>query len=95
MVNFGGGCYISGGIFDLAKGQDSDRGHDKYTRGPIRIGRKCRFGMRSIVLDGVHVGEGSIVGAMSLVNNDLPEYVVAAGVPAKVLKSRFQDSSES
>jgi len=44
--------------------------------------------MGTIVLDGVHVEEGCIVGAGSVVITDLPRYSIAAGVPAKVVRSR-------
>lgn len=40
------------------------------------------------ILDGVKIGRGSVIGAGAVVTKDIPEYSVAAGVPAKVIKKR-------
>lgn len=88
MVNIAGRCDISGGSYDVTRGQDTLREHEKYTKGAIHIGKKCRLGMGVMVLDGVTIGEGTIVGAKTLVIDSLPEYCIAAGIPAKVLKER-------
>lgn len=53
---------------------------------PVTLKRNCRIGSHSVVLPGVTVGENTVVGAMSLVNRDLPDNVLAFGVPAKVVK---------
>lgn len=47
-------------------------------------------GANSVILSGTHIGEGTIVGAQSLVNCPLPPYCIAVGQPAKAIKSRFQ-----
>ena len=39
-----------------------------------------------IIIPGVHIGRGAIIGANSVVTHDVPEYVVAAGVPARIIK---------
>ena len=84
MVTIAGSCSISGGAYKVERDDTSEREHSKYTYGPIRIDKKCRLGMEVMVLDGVHIGEGTIIGAKSLVTQDLPEYCVAAGIPAKI-----------
>jgi acetyltransferase-like isoleucine patch superfamily enzyme len=56
--------------------------------GQVVLKKNCRIGSHSIVMPGVTVGENSIVGAFSLVNSDIPDNVVAVGVPAKVIKER-------
>ena len=56
--------------------------------GQVLLKKNCRIGSHSIVMPGVTVGENSIVGAFSLVNSDIPDNVVAMGVPAKVIKER-------
>lgn len=48
-------------------------------------------GTGAIILKGVTVGKGAIVAAGAVVTNDVPEYSVVGGVPAKVLKMRFTD----
>ena len=48
-------------------------------------------GCGAIILKGVRVGRGSVVAAGALVNKDVPPYSVVAGVPARVVGSRFND----
>lgn len=56
--------------------------------GEVRLRRNCRIGSHSVVMPGVTIGENTIVGACSLVMSDIPDNVVAHGVPAKVVRSR-------
>ncbi|MGD1048875.1 MAG: acyltransferase [Candidatus Krumholzibacteriaceae bacterium] len=53
----------------------------------VRIGRGAYIGVNAIILPGVTVGEGSIVGAGSVVTKDVPPYSVAVGNPARVIRS--------
>jgi len=52
----------------------------------VRIGNDVWIGEKVSILPGVSVGNGVIIGAGAIVNKDLPDYVVAVGVPAKVVK---------
>lgn len=54
--------------------------------GVIILQRNCRIGTHSVVMPGVTVGKNSIVGAFSFVNRDIPQGVVAFGVPARVVR---------
>ena len=54
----------------------------------IIIGDNVWLGNRVIVLPGVHIGEGAIIQAGSVVVNDIPKYAIAGGHPAKVFSSR-------
>lgn len=54
--------------------------------GPVTLKKNCRIGTHSVVMPNVTVGENSVIGAFSFVNKDIPENVVAFGVPAKVVK---------
>ena len=56
--------------------------------GQITLKKNCKIGSHSVMMPGVTVGENSIIGAFSFVNRDVPENVVAAGVPIKVIKKR-------
>ena len=56
------------------------------TSGRVVLKKSCKIGSHSTVLPGVTIGENSIIGAHSLVNGDIPDNVVAVGVPAKVIK---------
>jgi acetyltransferase-like isoleucine patch superfamily enzyme len=55
-------------------------------QGQVILKKNCRIGSHSVVMPGVTIGENSIVGAMSFVNQDIPANVIAAGAPAKVIK---------
>lgn len=46
------------------------------------------IGYRSIILQGVRIGRGSIIGAGAVVTKSVPEYAIVAGVPAKIIKYR-------
>src|SRR5574341_47860 len=57
-------------------------GNDRTTR-PIRIGRNVWIGFDSCVLPGVTIGDGAIVGARSVVFENVAPYTVVAGNPAR------------
>lgn len=59
----------------------------------VRIGEGAWIGSAAVVL--ADVGKGTIVGAGSVVTKPLPDDVIAAGAPAKVLRPRFVQSSRS
>ena len=48
-------------------------------------------GSRAIILDGVTIGNNSIIAAGSVVNKSIPPFSIAAGIPAKVIKSRINN----
>jgi acetyltransferase-like isoleucine patch superfamily enzyme len=56
------------------------------SRGPVRIGANCWFGVNCVVTTGVTIGERCVIGANSVVTKDLPPRTIAAGAPAKVLR---------
>ena len=60
---------------------------------PIRIGRNAWIGFDACVLPGVTIGEGAIVGARSVVIEDVPPYTLAAGNPARIVR-RIEMGSE-
>lgn len=53
--------------------------------GPIRVGKNCVIGCRAVILPGVTIGDNVIIGAGSIVNKDIPDNVVAAGNPCRVI----------
>ena len=55
-------------------------------KGKVWLKSNCKVGSHSVIMPGVTIGENSIVGAFSLVNQDVPDNVIAVGVPAKIIK---------
>jgi acetyltransferase-like isoleucine patch superfamily enzyme len=55
---------------------------------PVVIGDDADLGVGSVVLPGAKIGRGAVIGAGAVVNGEIPEYAVAAGVPARVLRMR-------
>ena len=55
-------------------------------KGAVFLGENCRIGTHSVIMPGVSVGKNAVVGACSFVNQNVPEDVVVAGVPAKPIK---------
>lgn len=68
---------------------DTDAHSDDPRSGPdapVVIGDNVWLGVNVTVLKGVTIGEGTLVGAGSLVTKSLPAHVVAAGIPAKIIR---------
>jgi acetyltransferase-like isoleucine patch superfamily enzyme len=61
--------------------------NDLKTADPIIIEDNCWIGTKVTILKGVRIGTGSIIGAGAVVTKDIPPHSVAAGVPAKVIKT--------
>lgn len=55
-------------------------------RGGVTIGQHAWLGARVTILDGVKIGRNAVIGAHSLVKDDIPDYAVAVGTPAKVIR---------
>jgi len=62
--------------------------YQPHTSAPIHIGRDVWIGRGVCILPGVTIGEGAVIGANSVVTKDIPDFGMAAGVPAKVIKIR-------
>lgn len=58
------------------------------SRRGIKIGNDCWIGSNALILDGVEVGRGAVVGAGSVVTEDVPPLAVVVGVPARFLRWR-------
>lgn len=95
-VMFGPGVHIHGGnhktseigiyMDEVKKEQGID--------GKVVIENDVWIGSNAIILHGVHVGEGSVVGAGSVVTKDVEPYTIVVGNPAKKIKDRFLSKDE-
>jgi acetyltransferase-like isoleucine patch superfamily enzyme len=59
--------------------------------GNILIKKGAHIGIGAIIMPGVTIGEGAVIGAGSVVTKDIPDYCIAFGVPARVVKE-FKDA---
>ena len=62
--------------------------HQGVTRKGIKIGNNCWIGSKVTILDGVEIGDDSIIAAGAVVNKSFPANSIIGGVPAKLIKSR-------
>ncbi len=60
-------------------------------KGDTVIGNDVWIGQHAVILPGVHIGDGAIIGANSVVGSDVEPYTIVVGNPAKVLRKRFDD----
>jgi Acetyltransferase (isoleucine patch superfamily) len=60
-------------------------------KGDIVIGNDVWIGYEAVVMQGVHIGDGAIVGTRAVVTKDVPPYTIVGGIPAKEIKKRFSD----
>ena len=58
---------------------------------PVVIEQDVFIGMNSLILKNVRIGNGSVIGAGSVVVSDIPPGVIAAGNPAQVIRSITQE----
>lgn len=59
--------------------------------GKVILKNNCKVGSHTTILPGISIGKNSIIGAHSLVNKDIPDNVVAVGIPAKVVRQLNKD----
>lgn len=61
-------------------------------KGDIVIGNDVWIGRECLVLPGVHIGDGAIIAARSVLTRDIPPYTIAGGNPAAVRRQRFDEA---
>ena len=64
---------------------------DLPLKGDTIIGNDVWIGQNAVILPGVHIGNGAIIGANSVVGSHVDDYTIVVGNPAKVLRKRFDD----
>lgn len=62
---------------------------EAISKGDINIGDDVWIGFGSIIMSGVTIGQGAVVAAGSIVTRDVPAYAIVGGIPAKLIKYRF------
>ena len=64
---------------------------DLPLKGDTVVGCDVWIGQNAVILPGVHIGDGAIIGANSVVGSNVEPYTVVAGNPARILRKRFDD----
>ena len=59
----------------------------------VKIGNDVWIGTRATLLEGVTIGDGAVVAAGAVVTRDVPPYAIVGGVPARVIKYRFDETT--
>lgn len=97
-VEIGNNCLLASKIFISDTNHGDYSGKFEYSHpdiipnsralytDPVMIKDNVWIGDNVCILPGVTIGKGSIIGANSVVNSDIPEYSIAVGTPAKVVK---------
>ncbi len=60
-------------------------------KGDIVIGNDVWIGFEAVIMPGVHIGDGAIIGTRALVTRDVPPYGIVGGVPARLIRYRFDE----
>lgn len=98
-------CSIAGSVRFLMSGEHNyscfstypfhryviDGSFESISKGPIILEDDVWIGENCIILSGVKIGQGAVIAAGAIVTNDIPPYAIAGGVPAKVIKYRFNE----
>ena len=92
MIEIGDYTKITTGVIILQHDYSRSVLRRKYSdllceAGKTIIGNNCFIGMNSIILMGTHIGDNVIVGAGSVVSGNIPDNVVIAGNPAKIIRT--------
>ena len=92
-VTLGDGCQIGHNVV-FATLNHGFAPEDRSTTypAPIVLKKNVWVGSNATILSGVTIGENAIVGAGSVVTKDVPDWAIVAGVPAKIIKYRFDEA---
>ena len=96
--SIGSNVVIGPGEHDLTKCSTSGRfysnTYEELTKKHCIIGNDVWIGTYAIVMRGVSIGNGAVVGANSVVTKDVLDFAIVAGVPARMLKFRFDNDTQ-
>lgn len=57
---------------------------------PVTVGNDVWIGANVIIMDGLKIGDGAVVGANAVVTRDVPPYAIVGGIPARIIRYRFE-----
>jgi len=83
---FANGCFITDGSHRFTDEHVPVPWQGFTSKGPTRIGDNVWCGAHAVITTGVSIGERCVIGANSVVTEDIPPFSIAAGAPARVLR---------
>lgn len=85
-IEFEDGVSVAPGVRIATINHDFNERHSIYTYGKVIIKKNAWIGMNVTICPGVTIGKYAVVGAGAVVTKDIPDFAVAVGSPAKVIK---------
>lgn len=82
-IHIGDRTWVLNGAFIMA------HDHCRALKTDTFIGKDCVIGVNAIIMPGIHIGDEVIIGSGAIVTKDIPSYCMAAGNPAKVIKTNI------
>ena len=82
-IKIGNNCFITQNVSILTHFYDSNR---HFSFGKVEIGNNCFIGMNSLICKPVVIGNNCIVGGGAVITGDIPDNVLAGGVPCRIIK---------
>lgn len=86
-------CAQNGGTFAREQLFNELSYYDNKREIAVKIGSDCWIGEGAFLVGGVKIGDGAVVLAHAVVTKDVPDYAIVGGVPAKVIKYRYDDAT--
>lgn len=67
--------------------------YDRENKIAVKIGSDCWIGQGAFIVGGITIGNGAVVLAHAVVTKDVPDYAIVGGVPAKIIRYRYDDET--
>lgn len=80
-------------FYSKRRGLLSSDSYDETQNGFTEVGSDVLISANALVLAGVKVGNGAVIAAGAVVNNDVPPYAIVGGIPAKIIRYRFDQAT--
>lgn len=93
-VEIGDNCAISGELRIFTLQHDIESPDFAARGGKVTIGNRVYIGYRATILPGVHIGDGAVIAAGSVVTKDVAPWTVVGGVPAEKIRERTVSNYE-
>ena len=94
-IEFGNNVIVSAGAKILSSTLNLTEGKitRRHVHKKVTIGNDVWIGLNAVIMDGVTIGDGAVVGTNAVVTRDVPPYAIVVGLPAKVLRYRFDENT--